>query len=164
MFAWAEDGVFPRAITRIHPRYRTPWIAIVASAAMASVGILGSHLAGDFFLGIDIMVVAMIVNYLLVCLSVVMLPRTNPELAGRMTLLRGAPGRVIGGTAVAILAFLLVVQVVKDLTAPVDAWYFRSTWLWLIVMAMGSAVFLSKWRLLAREGDPRGIYRRLPPQ
>lgn len=164
MFAWAEDGVFPRVVTRIHPVYRTPWVAIVASAGMASIGILGSHLAGDFFLGIDIMVIAMIVNYLLVSLSVVLLPRTNPALAGRMTLLRGPFGRTVGAASVAILAFLLVVQVTKDLATTVEAWYFRSTWLWLIVMAMGTAVFVSKWRRLARDGDPREIYRELPPQ
>ena len=164
MFAWAEDGVFPRTITRIHGTYRTPWIAIVASAAMASVGVVGSHLAGDFFLGIDIMVIAMLVNYLLVCLSVVLLPRRNPELATRMTLLNGARGRAVAGVAVAVLGALLVVQVIKDLSAPVEAWYFRSTWLWLIVMALGSAVFLIKWRTLAVDGDPRAIYRELPRQ
>ena len=30
-----------------NPRWHTPHVAIVASGAMASVGILGSHLAGD---------------------------------------------------------------------------------------------------------------------
>ena len=35
---------------------------------MASVGILGSHLAGDFFLGVDILVTSMLVNFLLMCL------------------------------------------------------------------------------------------------
>jgi len=31
-FALAEDGYLPSALTRIHPRYGTPWIAIVISA------------------------------------------------------------------------------------------------------------------------------------
>ncbi|NIP58679.1 MAG: amino acid permease, partial [Gemmatimonadetes bacterium] len=56
VFAWAEDGIFPRVVARIHPRLHTPWVALLLSGAMATVGILGSHLAGDFFLGVDILV------------------------------------------------------------------------------------------------------------
>ncbi len=29
MFAWAEDGIFPRAIAAVHPRFRTPHVAIL---------------------------------------------------------------------------------------------------------------------------------------
>ncbi len=59
MFAWAEDGIFPKNVAYVHPRFHTPHIAILMSGGMASVGILGSHFAGDFFLGIDIMVTSM---------------------------------------------------------------------------------------------------------
>ena len=31
MFAWAEDGIFPRAIASVHPVFRTPHVAIIAS-------------------------------------------------------------------------------------------------------------------------------------
>jgi hypothetical protein len=71
---------------------------------------------------------------------------------------------MVGIAGVVILSALLVVQVTKDLAAPVDAWYFRSTWTWLIVMALGSTIFLANWRSLARAGDVRAIFRRLPPQ
>jgi amino acid transporter len=33
-FAMAEDGYLPKVLTRIHPRYGTPWIAIIASAVV----------------------------------------------------------------------------------------------------------------------------------
>jgi amino acid transporter len=33
-FAMAEDGYLPEALTRKHPRYGTPWLAILASAAI----------------------------------------------------------------------------------------------------------------------------------
>ena len=45
---------------------------------MASIGILGSHFAGDFFLGIDIMVTSMLVNFLLMCVTVLSLPEAQP--------------------------------------------------------------------------------------
>ena len=35
---------------------------------MATLGILGSHLAGDFFLGVDILVTSMLVNFLLMAI------------------------------------------------------------------------------------------------
>ncbi len=41
----------------------------------------GCHLAGDFFLGIDVLVTSMLVNFLLMCVSVLWLPRRNPRLA-----------------------------------------------------------------------------------
>ncbi|MFQ5792916.1 MAG: APC family permease, partial [Acidobacteriota bacterium] len=46
MFAWGEDGVFPGAVARVHRRWRTPHVALLLSSLMASVGILGNHLAG----------------------------------------------------------------------------------------------------------------------
>jgi amino acid transporter len=33
-FAMAEDGYLPKALTRKHPRYGTPWIAIIVSAVI----------------------------------------------------------------------------------------------------------------------------------
>ena len=88
IFAWAEDGIFPRRIAAVNERWRTPHVALLASGAMATVGILGSHLAGDFFLGIDILVTSMLVNFLLMCLSLLTLARRNPERAAAMQVLR----------------------------------------------------------------------------
>ena len=88
MFAWAEDGIFPKGIARIHPVYQTPVWAILVSGGMATVGILGSHFAGDFFLGIDIMVTAMLVNFLLMCVTVIRLPFYNPPLAASIAVFK----------------------------------------------------------------------------
>ena len=83
MFAWAEDGIFPRAIAAVHPRFRTPHVAILASAGMATLGIIGSHVAGDFFLGVDILVTSMLVNFLLMAVSVLTLPAAQPRARAR---------------------------------------------------------------------------------
>ncbi len=165
MFAWAEDGIFPRAAAAVNARRRTPHVALVASGLMATVGILGSHLAGDFFLGIDILVTAMLVNFLLMCLSLLNLARRNPEHAGRMRVLKGRAGQLVVGTAgVVLLAVFLVVHVNKDLTADVDAWYFHSTWVWLGVMAAASAIFFVRVARMRRRGEDTGaLFRELPP-
>ena len=43
-FAMARDGVFVPAAARIHPAYKTPWIAIAAQAAWATILILTGSL------------------------------------------------------------------------------------------------------------------------
>ncbi len=164
MFAWGEDGIFPRAVAAVHPRRRTPQAALVASGAMASAGILGSHFAGDFFLGVDILVTSMLVNFLLMSLSLLTLSRRNPERAAAMRVLSGPAGRLAAGVAgVALLGVFLVVHVRKDLAAEVGAWYFHSTWLWLGVMALASAIFFRRTARMRRGGaDLDALFGELP--
>jgi APA family basic amino acid/polyamine antiporter len=166
MFAWAEDGVFPRYAAAVHERWHTPHRAIVLSGCMASAAILGSHLAGDFFLGVDILVTAMLLNFLLMCLSVVSLPLKNPPLADRVAVMRNRTLQLVVGIGGSVLlALFLITHVTKDLTADVDAWYFRSTWLWLVVMAVATAIFVVHWRRLERAGvDLDRRFAELPPE
>ncbi len=153
MYAWAADGIFPRRVGDVHPVRRTPGVAIMASGGMASIGILGSHLAGDFFLGVDLLVVSMLVNFLLMCASVLALPRTNAALAADMGVIRSASLRgAVAWTGVALLLLFLVVHIWKDLTAPVSAWYFRSTPVWLLVMLVGTLIYRREVASLRRAG------------
>lgn len=166
MFAWAEDGIFPRRVAQVHPRRHTPHVAILLSGIMASLGILGSHLAGDFFLGVDILVTSMLVNFLLMCLSVLALPKRNPELAKAVTVFAGrriqAPLALLGAI---MLGGFLVVHVVKDLTAEVSAWYFHSTVMWVVVMAAATLIYLREVRNLRRRGvDLKTLFATLPPE
>jgi amino acid transporter len=165
MFAWAEDGIFPRAIAAVHPRFRTPHAAILASAGMATLGILGCHVAGDFFLGIDILVTSMLVNFLLMAASVLTLPRRNAVLAREVTVLPSRAAQVpLATLAILTLGVFLGVHTWRDVTAPVAAWYFRSTPLWLVVMAAGSLLYLRETRKLRRQGvDLDARFAALPP-
>ncbi len=166
MFAWAEDGIFPRRIARVHPVHHTPQTAILLSGVMASVGILGSHFAGDFFLGIDIMVTSMLVNFLLVCVTVLSLSHVNPLLANEVKVLRSRPLQVLlASLGVVMLSGFLVIHVAKDLTADTAAWYFHSTPVWLIVMGLGTAIYVRELRKLKKEGvDTEKLFSKLPPE
>ena len=164
MFAWAEDEIFPRVISTVHPRFRSPHVAILASGGMATLGIIGSHVAGDFFLGVDILVTAMLVNFLLMAVTVLTLPARNPVLAREVTVIR-SPGvrAMLAAVGVCVLSLLLAMQLWKDLTAPVDAWYFRSTYLWGVVLAAGSMIYFREVRALRRRGvDVRARFAELP--
>jgi amino acid transporter len=165
MFAWAEDGIFPGAVARVHPVRRTPDVAIVASALMATAGVLGSHLAGDFFLGVDILVVSMLINFLLMSVGVITLPSRNPGLDAQVRVLpRRGLRLVLAGAGALVIGFFLAMHVWRDLTTD-TAWYFRSTILWILVVAAASAIYWRERRSLVRRGvDVRALFARLPAE
>ena len=166
VFAWADDGIFPSGIAAIHHRYRTPHKALYLSGAIASIGVLGSHFAGDFFLGIDIMITSMMVNFLLMCLTLIAISRVNPDLSQRINLIPSMILRnVIGTVGVVLLTLFLVVHTWKDLSAEVAAWYFRSTPVWLLVMTIGSIIYFIKSRSLKKSGkDLSTLFKNLPAE
>ena len=165
MFAWAEDGIFPTFVKRVHPRRHTPHVAIVLSGIIATAAIAGSHLVGDFFLGVDILVTAMLVNFLLVCLSSVCISKRNPALAKSIRVARNSTVRAaIGGAGATLMTLYLAAHLWKDLRAPVNAWYLRSTWLWILVMLIGSLVFGWKWRAITADPTLRHKFKDLPAE
>lgn len=154
MFAWAKDGIFPKSIAKIHPKNHTPHIALIAAGIMASVGVLGSHFAGDFFLGIDIMVTSMMVNFLLMCITLVAITKVNPVLANQISVLKNRTLQLcIGWLGILTLSAFLGIHTYKDLTAETTAWYFHSTPIWLIVMGLASLLFAYNWNKLKKQNS-----------
>jgi basic amino acid/polyamine antiporter, APA family len=166
MFAWAEDGIFPSAVAAVHPVTRTPHVALLASGGMATLGILGSHFAGDFFLGVDILVTSMLVNFILMAVSVLTLPGRNPDLARAVTVVPSRAAQVpLALLGVVVLSGFLAIHTTKDLTSPAAAWYFRSTPVWALVMALGSFIYWREMRALRQSGvDVAARFRALPPE
>lgn len=166
MFAWAEDGIFPKPVTRVHSKYRTPYIAILISGGMASIGILGCQVAGDFFLGIDMMVTSMLVNFLLMCISVITLPTHNPGLAAEIKVIKSRGIQLaLSWAGAIILSGFLAVHVYKDLIAPADAWYFHSTPLWAMVMVVASVIYNREFGKLKKRGiNTKELFGKLPPE
>ena len=161
LYAWACDGLFPTRFKRISDVRQTPHNAILGSACVASAGIIGSHLASDFFLGIDIMVTSMMVNFMLIAVTLLNLPRRNPEIQQRMTWLTGAAARkVTGWSAIVILAVFLMMHTRRDLQAN-GPWYIHSTWIWTLVMAAGATVYFVREKTGKINHD---LFRKLPDQ
>ncbi|MFT4737342.1 MAG: APA family basic amino acid/polyamine antiporter [Cyclobacteriaceae bacterium] len=165
IFAWSEDGIFPEKLARIHPKHHTPDLALIISGGMASVGIIGSHYAGDFFLGIDIMVSSMMVNFLLICISLTTIHWVNPKLAEGISLTKNRTIRILISLLGAIsLSFFLIIHTTKDLSSDASAWYFRSTPVWLIVMCIGSLIYWINVRKLKNKGvSIKSHFSQLPP-
>jgi amino acid transporter len=166
MFAWAKDGIFPKMISNVHTKRHTPHIALLVAGSMASLGVLGSHFAGDFFLGIDIMVTSMMVNFLLMCVTLLTLPQRNSELAGEIKIFKNRSTQLgIGVFGTVLLLGFLSIHTYKDLTSNVKDWYFHSTPIWLIVMTLASIIFAYKWRQLKIKGvDVTALFNKLPKE
>jgi APA family basic amino acid/polyamine antiporter len=164
LYAFSADQIFPEPLSRVHPRFRTPHVALTATALLGSASILGCKLGGDFFLGVDILVISMLFNYFLMAWAVLAFPRVNPSLYKRVQFMRSpAVQLVVAAAAMLALGTLLVVQVAADWRST-QPWYLRSTPEWLFVMAAGSVVFARFWVRLKRRGiDPRTeIFGQLP--
>lgn len=166
MFAWAEDGIFPKDIARVHKRYKTPHVALVFSGLIASLGVLGSHFAGDFFLGVDIMVTSMQVTFLLMCITVLTLPHVNPGLAKKIKAFRSRKVQLlIGVLGTFTLLSFLAIHTLKDLTSEAAAWYYHPTYIWVIVMTLGSVVYFLETRKLRKTGkNMKELFSQLPPE
>lgn len=166
MFAWAADGIMPRSLSRVHPRWRTPHVAVITSGFMATLGILGCHLAGDFFVGVDILVTSMLVSFVLMSLAVLTFPWRNPGLAGAVTIFKSRILQVpIALAGVLALGGLLAVTVWRDVEAPVRAWYYRSTPVWIAVTLVASLIYWRERSALRRAGvNLAERFAALPPE
>lgn len=166
LYAFSADGILPRAFSRLDSRFRTPPYALTATAVVASLCVLGCNLARDFFLGVDLLVASMLVNFLLTSVALLTFPAVNPELHKRITFLESRSSQVVVAvTAILLLGALLVVQVVGDLSSA-SPWYLKSTTSWMIAMSAACILFWRFWRRLTRMGlDPKAqIFGELPPE
>lgn len=164
-FAWAEDGIFPAPLAAVHEVRRTPYVAIMVTAVMASLAVMGCALAGDFLRAVDVAVTAILVNYVLMSLSVLTLPRRNAVIASRITALRGAVLRdTVAALGMISLGALLLVQCWRDLHAD-HPWYLSTTWGWVVVVAVGTALYVREVRRLRNAGvDLDARFREAPSQ
>jgi APA family basic amino acid/polyamine antiporter len=75
LLAMADDGLLPPAIARVHPKHRTPHVATVVS------GVIFAIVAGVFPLDIlaDLISIGVLLAFVVVCLGVLVLRRTRPD-------------------------------------------------------------------------------------
>ena len=147
MFAWARDNIFPSSVAIIHSKFKTPYIAIIFVGIVASIGAIGSHFAGDFFLGIDIMVTSMMINFLLMCITIISIEKVNQKLFRTITVIKNRRIQLfIGYAGSLIILMFLIIHTYKDLSSNVKEWYFHSTYIYLIVMFIASIYFVFRWK------------------
>ncbi|HEX5820019.1 MAG TPA: APC family permease, partial [Gemmatimonadales bacterium] len=74
----SESGTLPRALSRVHPRFHTPWVSIMVFAGLT----LAFGLSGGFKALAVVASMALLLTYLAVCLAALRLRLTRPPVAG----------------------------------------------------------------------------------
>ncbi|HET9353914.1 MAG TPA: amino acid permease [Sphingomicrobium sp.] len=75
-YTMARDGLLPKVFSKVHPKYRTPWVNTLL------VGLIVALAAGFFDINSlgDMTSVGTLAAFAVVCLSVIWLRRTHPEI------------------------------------------------------------------------------------
>ncbi|HET6616945.1 MAG TPA: amino acid permease [Gemmatimonadota bacterium] len=95
LFALAEDGFGPRALARVHPRWRTPYVAIIVQSTIALI----LALSGSFVQLAMLSIVARLATYMGTAAAVPVLRRKFPRTTSTV--------RLPGGPAIPIAALVL---------------------------------------------------------
>jgi basic amino acid/polyamine antiporter, APA family len=105
LFAFGRDHFLPQAFARVHARYRTPAVAIVAhTAVVCAVTVVGSF--GSLLLLANVAVLSM---YFLCCAAAWQLVRRDVRM-------NGEPFRVPGGATIPIAACVAIAWVLSHAT------------------------------------------------
>ncbi len=106
LFAFGRDGVLPAAFARVHPRFRTPHVAIITQAVVCAVLAITSSFGRLAVLA----TVSTLVLYLVCCIAAWILRRRDVRAEG------ATPFRVPGGALVPILAVAVIVWLLSSAT------------------------------------------------
>ena len=123
-------------------------------------------IASDIFLGIDIMVISMLVNFILICIAVLSLPKYNPKLAAEVSIFKNSTlQKLIAGTGITSLSFFLILMIEQDINRASTSWYFYPSLVWLIVMLIASIIFFIYWSQLQKNSsDLKEQFKQLPQE
>jgi APA family basic amino acid/polyamine antiporter len=103
-FAVAEGGALPQAMARVHPTYRTPWVAILVYVAI----IIGLALSGGFRALAVLASMSLLLVYLGICLAALQIRYSRAPVPGTF--------RIPGGPTVPLVASAVVVWLLAQST------------------------------------------------
>jgi amino acid transporter len=103
LFAFARDGFLPGAVASVHPRFRTPHVAIVIQTAIAAL----LALTGSFEPLAILANGSVLLVYAGCCLAALELRRRDVRLEGSPVVLRGRAMAVVPWLALAVIVWLL---------------------------------------------------------
>jgi basic amino acid/polyamine antiporter, APA family len=115
LFAFARDGLLPARVGAVHPRFRTPYVAIIAYAAAACA----LAVSGSFRVLAVLSAVGILLVDLACCLAVLELRRAGVRAMreSRASETGRAPFRVPGGPIIPLLASAVVVWLLTSARA-----------------------------------------------
>jgi APA family basic amino acid/polyamine antiporter len=123
-FSMAKDGLLPPVFSKVHPKFKTPYVStlLTGSVAMVLAGILPISILGE------LVSIGTLLAFAIVCISILVLRKTNPDLK--------RPFRTPFVPYIPILGALICL--VQMAALPFD------TWLRLIIwMAIGFIIYFT---------------------
>ncbi|MEZ0248042.1 MAG: APC family permease [Thermoproteus sp.] len=129
VYKLAEEGMLPKPFSRVHKKYRTPYVSIMLSVAVA----LAFLSPGEIYIIADIYGVASLINYLMVSLALLLEVRRG-ELYGalRTPTIRGIS--LVGTSGVVLTATGLALSLIVK---------YHEIWALALWAAAGAALFLA---------------------
>jgi len=146
LFAFARDGVLPLAIANVHPKYRTPYVAIMLQAAIALALALSSG-----FEPLVILANVSVLSVYLACAAAAWQLRRRDIRDADVSIAR-IPGSVLGPPLAILIIIALLASITKREWMVAGSWLAGGVALWLIsrvpliarLMATGS--HRASWR------------------
>ena len=137
LFAMSRDQLLPGGLARVHPRFGTPWlnIAVIAVAVAALAGFVPLDALSK------LVSIGTLFAFVVVCLGVLVLRRTRPDLPRAF--------RTPGVPVVPVLGVLACGWLMLNL--PVETWLRFLVW-----MAIGLVIYLTYGRRHSRFAERRG--------
>lgn len=110
LLALAEFGDVPTALAAVHPRWRTPHVAIIASSIVG----FGAAMASDLLGALTMSTAARMITYILSCVALIVLAgrRDGPEPAFRLPF-----ARTIAAIAIVLLTGVVAFGATKEAPA-----------------------------------------------
>ena len=106
VYALGRDNLLPSMFGRIHEKFRTPHVAIITHVILCAT----FAITGSFNALVVLSVLAALIVYLVCCLAVIQLQRTNVRVEGSI------PYKVPGGRIVPVLASAIVIWLMSSST------------------------------------------------
>jgi len=145
--ALSDRGQLPRALAAVHPRFKTPAIAIGVYALMCAA----VALSGSFRQLVIVSTSGTLVLYLMCCLGLLRLRARNVATAG-------PPFRAPGGSLVPLAASAIILWLLSTL-----AWVELASAIVLVVVSGGAYALQERWRRVRVGSIPLQAAPAVPP-
>lgn len=142
LYAWTLDKVFPQGLGRVGKRFRVPYRAVTLGSVIASLIVIECHLHG-FFLGVDLATISLLFTYLLVGMTVFVLPYKSPHIFKATNFMKNPRLQKISSFSTVIFTLcLLIILIEKD---PIWQGEILKSSLILWFISLGIGTFISRY-------------------
>jgi glutamate:GABA antiporter len=155
-FVIGLDRYFPPAFGRVHPKWQTPYVAILTQAVLATVFLFlsvlgkGTTVEKAYLVILDTMLLVYFIPYVYLFPSFLIVRSSSPGATGGRILASRPVGMLVGVAGLALILFAMLIATVPP-SGSTDPWIFR-------LKVIGGAVFCVVlglgvyWRGRRREG------------